>query len=59
MPFRSPLPDVDIPDVTLHELLFAGIADADLDRPATVDGTSGATTTYRALKDLRTVEVPA
>ncbi|MEU2198761.1 AMP-binding protein [Isoptericola sp. NPDC019482] len=51
MPFRSPLPDVDIPDVTLYDLLFADLADADLERPAIIDGPSGAITTYGALRD--------
>jgi acyl-CoA synthetase (AMP-forming)/AMP-acid ligase II len=50
MPFRSPFPDLEIPDVTLYDLLFAGLDDADADRTAVVDGTSGATTTYGALK---------
>ncbi|MEN5073298.1 AMP-binding protein [Isoptericola cucumis] len=50
MPFRSPLPDVEIPDVTLYDLLFAGLSGAELERPATVDGPSGAVTTYGALR---------
>ncbi|MBD5784696.1 AMP-binding protein [Cellulosimicrobium terreum] len=50
MPFRSPFPDVEIPDVTLYDLLFADLDDADGVRPATVDGASGAVTTYGALK---------
>lgn len=49
MPFRSPLPDVEIPDVTLYELLFGSIAEQDLDRIAAVDAASGAETTYRSL----------
>ncbi|GAB3272384.1 4-coumarate--CoA ligase family protein [Sinomonas notoginsengisoli] len=47
--FASPYPDVEIPEVTLYEYLFGGIAPEDLDRVAIVDGTSGATTTYRDL----------
>ncbi|MDE0546367.1 AMP-binding protein [Microbacterium sp. C7(2022)] len=49
MPFTSPLADVEIPDVSLYDLLFTGIPDEDLDRPATIDGASGAATTYRGL----------
>ncbi|MGW8565956.1 AMP-binding protein [Isoptericola sp. NPDC055881] len=47
---RSPHPDVEIPDVTLYDFLFASLSDADLDRTALVDGPSGATTTYGELR---------
>ncbi|WP_426997430.1 AMP-binding protein [Pseudarthrobacter sp. N5] len=47
--FSSPFPDVIIPDQSIHEYLFGGLADAELDRIAVVDGTSGAETTYRQL----------
>ncbi|AMM34361.1 AMP-dependent synthetase [Sinomonas atrocyanea] len=47
--FASPYPDVEIPEVPLHEYLFGGLAEEDLDRVAMVDGTSGAETTYREL----------
>jgi 4-coumarate--CoA ligase len=47
--FRSPYPDVDIPDVSIYDYLFTGLTDAQLDRLALIDGTSGAETTYRAL----------
>ncbi|GAA1724153.1 4-coumarate--CoA ligase family protein [Isoptericola hypogeus] len=50
MPFASPLPDVEIPDVTLYDLLFADLSGADLERPATIDGPTGAATTYGALR---------
>ena len=49
MVFRSPLPDVEIPDLSVYEFLFASIDAADLDRIAIVDGASGAETTYRQL----------
>lgn len=49
MVVRSPLPDVEIPSVSVHEYLFADIAPGDLDRVAVVDGVSGATTTFRSL----------
>ncbi|WP_309109650.1 4-coumarate--CoA ligase family protein [Saccharothrix sp.] len=48
MVFRSPFPDVVVPDVSLHELLFADLGDR-ADRVALVDGTSGASLTYRQL----------
>src|ERR1044071_2082825 len=48
MVFRSPFPDVAVPDVTLHELLFADLGER-ADRVALVDGTSGASLTYRQL----------
>ena len=49
MVFRSPLPDVEIPDLSVYDFLFASIDAADLDRIAIVDGASGAETTYRQL----------
>jgi acyl-CoA synthetase (AMP-forming)/AMP-acid ligase II len=47
--FRSPLPDVEIPDLSVYDYLFGSIAESDLDRVAIVDGTSGAETSYRQL----------
>jgi acyl-CoA synthetase (AMP-forming)/AMP-acid ligase II len=47
--FRGPLPDVEIPDLSVYDFLFASIEAADLDRIAIVDGASGAETTYRQL----------
>lgn len=47
--FSSPFPDVDIPDVSVHEYLFGGLSPEDLDRVALVDGASGAAGTYRNL----------
>ena len=49
MVFRSPLPDVEIPNLSVYDFLFASIDAADLDRIAIVDGASGAETTYRQL----------
>ena len=48
MSFRSPLPDVVIPNLTLFDYLFSDIA-AVADQPAVIDGPSGAQTTYRQL----------
>jgi acyl-CoA synthetase (AMP-forming)/AMP-acid ligase II len=48
MSFRSPLPDVPIPNLTLFDYLFSDIA-AVADQPAVIDGPSGAQTTYRQL----------
>ena len=49
--FKSPLPDVEIPDLSVYDHLFGGMDASDLDRIATVDAASGAETTYRALLD--------
>ncbi len=46
---RSPFPDVDIPDVSVHEFLFGDVDEDRLDTVALIDGTSGAATTYRQL----------
>jgi acyl-CoA synthetase (AMP-forming)/AMP-acid ligase II len=48
MSFRSPLPDVVIPNLTLFDYLFSDVAAA-ADQPAVIDGPSGAQTTYRQL----------
>jgi acyl-CoA synthetase (AMP-forming)/AMP-acid ligase II len=48
MSFRSPLPDVAIPNRTLFDYLFSDIADV-TDRPAMIDGPSGAHTTFGQL----------
>ncbi|MCU1531570.1 MAG: AMP-dependent synthetase [Arthrobacter sp.] len=47
--FSSPFPDVDVPDLSLYDYLFGCLEEADLDRIAVVDGTSGAETSYRTL----------
>ncbi|MFE7407381.1 AMP-binding protein [Isoptericola sp. NPDC057559] len=47
---RSLHPDVEIPDVSLYDFLFAPLAGADLDRVALVDGPTAATTTYGELR---------
>jgi acyl-CoA synthetase (AMP-forming)/AMP-acid ligase II len=49
MVFTSPFPDVDIPDVSLYDFLFTRLDEADLDRPAMIDGASGTVTDYRTL----------
>ncbi|PTR31217.1 acyl-CoA synthetase (AMP-forming)/AMP-acid ligase II [Rhodococcus sp. OK519] len=49
MSFRSPFPDVEIPDLSVFDFLFGSIDGADLDRPAMIDGASGAVTDYRTL----------
>jgi acyl-CoA synthetase (AMP-forming)/AMP-acid ligase II len=50
MPVRSPLPDVDIPDVPLFEFLFDVGLDDHADRRAVVDGTDGTSVTYGELR---------
>ncbi len=49
MAFASPFPDVDIPDVSVFDLLFADIEPTDMDRAAVIDVPSAATTTYRQM----------
>ncbi len=49
MVFRSPLPDVDIPQLSIYDYLFGTVTADDLDRVAIVDGASGAETSYRQL----------
>ena len=48
MIYRSPIPDVTIPDVPLHEYLFERV-DQWPDKPALVDGPTGRTVTYSQL----------
>lgn len=50
MIFRSPFPDVEVPDVALHEYLFADI-DEVADQPAMIDATTGLELTYAQLVD--------
>jgi hypothetical protein len=38
--FISPHPDVEIPDLSVYDTLFGGIAPSDLDRIALRDGTT-------------------
>ncbi|MEV6059927.1 AMP-binding protein [Nocardia asteroides] len=52
MSFTSPFPDVEIPEVSLYEFLFADLDAAELDEPALVDGSLGtAAISYRTLRD--------
>ncbi|HEY6793610.1 MAG TPA: AMP-binding protein [Kineosporiaceae bacterium] len=48
MIYRSPLPDVEIPDVPLTTYVLEGAGEAG-DKPALVDGTSGRAITYTGL----------
>ena len=48
MPITSPHPDVTIPAVSLHEHVLGGAA-ARGDKPALIDGPTGAVTTYAEL----------
>jgi acyl-CoA synthetase (AMP-forming)/AMP-acid ligase II len=50
MPITSPHPDVAIPAVSLHEHVLGGAA-ARGDKPALIDGTTGAVTTYAELAE--------
>src|SRR5947208_9407875 len=48
MIFRSPYPDVPVPDVALHRFVLAGAAER-ADQPALIDGPSGRALTYGQL----------
>ena len=48
--FTSPYPDVDIPDVGIHQLILDS-ADRNGDRMAVIDGPSGRSMTYAQLAD--------
>ena len=48
MVFRSPFPDVSLPDVALTDFVLGNVA-ARADRPALVDGTTGRTLTFGEL----------
>ena len=49
MSFKSPFPDVEIPNLSVYDFLFGQVDTADGDRPALIDGASGAVTTYQSL----------
>ena len=49
MTFSSPFPDPVIPDVSLQEFVLGDLDSADADRPAIIDGTTGAVLTYGRL----------
>ncbi len=49
MTFASPFPDVEIPDVGVHESLFGDLSESDADGVALVDAKTGAETSYRDL----------
>jgi acyl-CoA synthetase (AMP-forming)/AMP-acid ligase II len=48
--FKSPYPDVDIPDVSIYDFLFGSLTADDAARVALIDPATGAETTYGALK---------
>lgn len=49
MSFTSPFPDVDIPNVSVHEFLFGNIDAAAQSLPALTDSTTGDSVTYGSL----------
>ena len=51
MPVRSPYPDVEIPEVSLFDLLFTDFGDR-AGAPAFIDGSSGAEITFDELKGM-------
>ena len=50
MPFKSPFADVEIPDVSVYDYLFAGLTEDDLGRSAVFDSATGTETTYGDLR---------
>ncbi|HEY1105482.1 MAG TPA: AMP-binding protein, partial [Agromyces sp.] len=46
---ESPRPAIDIPNVSVFDFLFGDLDESRLDAVAIIDGTSGATTSYRQL----------
>ena len=48
MPYKSPFPDIDLPDATLHDYLMRGVREH-AEKPALIDSASGRTITYREL----------
>lgn len=50
MAIKSPFPDVEIPDISVYDFIFGGLTEADAALTAVVDGPSGATTSFGALK---------
>lgn len=48
--FHSPHPSVEVPDESIYDYLFGSLDEGDLDRVALVDPSSGAETTYGALR---------
>ncbi|WP_457099380.1 AMP-binding protein [Microbacterium sp. P5_E9] len=48
--FNSPYPDVEIPNVSIFDYLFGSLDDAELARVALIDPSTGAETTYGALR---------
>lgn len=48
--FRSPLPDVEIPDVSVFDFLFGSLTDDEHGRVALIDPATGAETTYGGLR---------
>ncbi|HEX5144928.1 MAG TPA: AMP-binding protein [Mycobacterium sp.] len=49
MTFTSPFPDVEIPAIGVHEMLFGDLSETDADAVALVDAKTGTETTYRDL----------
>ncbi len=50
MSFESPYPDVEIPDVSVYDYLFADLTGADLGRSAVFDSATNSETTYGDLR---------
>jgi acyl-CoA synthetase (AMP-forming)/AMP-acid ligase II len=51
MAITSPYADIDVPDVSIHDFIFGTLNDDEADLVALLDGPTGASTTFRALRD--------
>jgi len=51
MEYRGPLPDIDVPDVTLYDLLFGSLTEADAARVAVLDHATGVSLTFGQVRD--------
>ncbi|OBF19103.1 AMP-dependent synthetase [Mycobacterium kubicae] len=51
MTFQSPFPDVAIPNTSVYDCVFGGLADTDADRTALIDASTGTGISYRDLMD--------
>ncbi|GAB2527336.1 AMP-binding protein [Paramicrobacterium agarici] len=48
--FHSPFPDVEVPDLSVYDYLFANLTDDEASRVALIDPSTGAETSYGVLK---------
>lgn len=51
MPFRSPLPDIELPNCTIAEMVLGGLSGREAQLPAITEIDTGKTVTYGQLRD--------